>query len=115
MRLNDHCYPRFSTYTREGLATGKFALSWGFKNLLGAIWLHMASLLEAESERVKRCKLPGCLRVIHFESGVPAAEAGLRKNVRGKYKTRSDREFCKGRACKQKYHYRKKAGWSGYS
>ena len=29
-------------------------------------------------------------------------------------KTRVDREFCKGRGCKQKYHYRKKAGWPGY-
>ena len=113
-RLNDHCYPRFSTYTHEGLATGRFALSWGFKNLLGAIWLHMAWLLEAEGERVRRCKLPGCLRVVYFEPGAPAAEPGSRKNVRGKYKTRSDREFCKGRACKQKYHYRKNAGWPGY-
>ena len=22
--------------------------------------------------------------------------------------------FCKDRGCKQKYHYRKKAGWAGY-
>jgi hypothetical protein len=56
-QLNDHCYPRFTTYTRAGLAVGRFALSWGFENLLGAIWLHMAWLLEAEGERVRRCKL----------------------------------------------------------
>ena len=114
-RLNEHCYPQFTTYTIGGLAAGKFALSWGFKNLLGAIWLHMAWLLEAEGERVKRCKLPGCLRVIHFEPGEPHADPGFKKNVRGKYKTRTDREFCKGRGCKQKYHYRKNAGWKGYS
>jgi hypothetical protein len=114
-RLNEHCYPQFNTYTVGRLAVGKFALSWGFKNLLGAIWLHMAWLLEAEGERVKRCKLPGCLRVIHFEPGEPVADPGLKKNVRGRYKTRVDREFCKGRACKQKYNYRKKAGWLGYS
>ena len=83
--------------------------------MLGAIWLHMAWLLEAEGERVKRCKLPGCLRVIHFEPSEPPADAGLKKNARGKYKTGSDREFCKGRGCKQKYHYRKKAGWTGYN
>jgi hypothetical protein len=114
-RLNEHCYPRFTTYTRGGLAAGKFALSWGFKNLLGAIWLHIAWLLEAEGERVRRCKLPGCLRVIHFEPGQPLANPGLKRNPRGRYKTRVDREFCKGRGCKQKYHYRKKAGWKDYS
>jgi len=114
MRLNEHCYPRFSTYTREGLATGQFGLSWGFKNLLGAIWLHMAWLLEAEGEQVRRCKLPGCLRVIHFEPGEPPPDLGFKKNARGKYKTRVDREFCKGRGCKQKYHYRKMVGWPGY-
>jgi hypothetical protein len=87
----------------------------GFESLLGAIWLHMAWLLEAESERVHRCKLPGCLRVIYFESGqLPADDPGFKKNPRGKYKTRVDHEFCKGRGYKQKYDYRKKAGWSGY-
>ena len=114
-RLKEHCYPQFTTYTRGGLADGRFALSpWGFKTLLGAIWLHMASLLETEGERVRRCKLPSCLRVIHFEPGEPPADPGLKKNPRARYKTRVDREFCKGRGCKQKYHYRKKAGWSGY-
>ena len=122
-RLQEHCLPQMTIYRRGTLLptgrrhlrpTGKFALSWGFKNLLGAIWLRMAWLLEAESEQVRRCKLPGCLRVIHFESGEPATDPGLRKNVRGKYKTAVDRVFCKGRGCKQKYHYRKKAGWPGY-
>ena len=114
-RLKEHCYPRFTTCTRGVLADGRFALSpWGFKTLLGAIWLHMAWLLEVEGERVRRCKLPSCPRVIHFEPGEPPADPGLKKNPRGRYKTRVDREFCKGRGCKQKYHYRKKAGWPGY-
>ena len=38
----------------------------------------------------------------------------LKKNARGKYKTRVDRESCKGRGCKQKYHYRKRVVWPGY-
>jgi len=115
IRLSENCYPQLNTYFRGGFATGKFALSWGFKNLIGAIWLHMAWLLESEGERVRRCKLPGCLRVVHFEPGESANNPGLRANVRGKYKTRVDREFCEGRGCKQKYNYRKKAGWPGYS
>lgn len=114
LRLEEHCYPLFGARTRNGEATGKFALTWGFRGLVGAIWLHMAWLLEAENERVKRCKLPDCLRVICFEPGEPAEDPGLRRNVRGKYKTRRDREFCERQGCKQKYHYRKKAGWHGY-
>lgn len=122
MRLEEYCYPMFGAQTRGGVATGRFALAWGFRGLIGALWLHMAWLLEAESERVRRCKLPGCLRVIHFEPGKSADELGsvkdadgkFRKNARGKYKTRGDIEFCKGRGHKQKYHYRKRAGWTGY-
>jgi hypothetical protein len=114
MRLEEYCYPLFGARTQNGEATGDFILTWGFRGLVGAVWLHMAWLLEAENERVQRCKLRDCLRVIHFEPGEPAEDPGLRRNVRGKYKTRQDREFCKGRGCKQKYHYRKKAGWAGY-
>lgn len=114
MRLYEYCYPHLAVYTYGGVATGRFSLAWGFESLIGAIWLHMAWLLEAEGARVKRCKLPGCLRVVHFEPGEAPPDTGL-KNVRGKYKTRSDREFCRGRGCKQKYHYRKKAGWRGYT
>lgn len=113
-RLEQYCYPQFGPHTNGGVATGRFSIAWGFRGLIGALWLHLAWLLEAEGQRVKRCKLPGCLRVIHFEPGQSVAEPGLKKNVRGKYKTRSDREFCEGRGCKQKYHYRKKAGWQSY-
>lgn len=115
MRLDLYCYPQFVAHTHGGVATGRFSLVWGFRGLIGALWLQMAWLLEAEGEKVRRCKLPGCLRVIHFEPGEPVADLGLKRNVRGRYKTRSDRELCKGRGCKQKYHYRKTAGWPGYS
>lgn len=113
-RLQDHCYPKLSAYTREGIPIGRFALSWGFKSLIGAVWLQTAWLLEAEGERVRRCRLPDCARVISLDLGNPPTNPGLRRNARGIYKTRSDRIFCKDRGCKQKYHYRKKAGWPGY-
>lgn len=121
MRLNEYCYPVFVTYVRGGEATGRFSLSLGFRNLIGAIWMQIAWLMESEGS-VQRCKLPGCLRIIRFEPGKSAEELGLikdedgefRKNARGKYKTRTDREFCKGRGHKQKYNYRKRRGWPGY-
>jgi hypothetical protein len=91
------------------------------RRLLGAIWIQMAWLLENESS-VRFCRLPACRRVITFEPGKSADEIGtikdaegrFKRNARGKYKTRSDRTFCRGRGCKQKYNYRKKAGWHGY-
>jgi hypothetical protein len=110
-RLHKHCYPQFNIYARGGYPTGRFVLSWGFHSLLGAIWLQMAWLLEDE-KAVRFCRLPDCRRVITFELGEPSYE--ISKPGRGTYKTRSDRAFCKGRPCKQKYHYRKKRGWPGY-
>lgn len=113
--LREYCYLQVITYTRGGVPTGRFTDTTGYKSLIGAIWVQMLRLLEAEGERVRHCKLPDCLRVIHFEPGQPPAEPGSKKNARGKYKTRADRQFCKDRPCKQKYHYRKRAGWAGYS
>ena len=121
MRLQEHCYPQFNTYVRGGYPTGRFSLSWGFYNLIGAIWLQMAWLLE-DDDNVRFCRLPDCRRVITFEPGKSADEVGtikdaegkFKRNARGEYKDRSDRLFCKGRPCKQKYHYRKKAGWPRY-
>jgi hypothetical protein len=112
MRLHEHCYPQFNIYTRGLYPTGRFALSWGFHNLLGAIWIQIAWLLESQGS-VRFCRLPDCRRVITFESGKPSYE--ISKPGRGKYKTRSDRVFCPDRPCKQKYHYRKTRGWPGYS
>lgn len=111
-RLHQHCYPQFNIYTRGGYPTGRFVLSWGFHSLLGAIWLQMAWLLENE-DSVTFCRLPDCRRVITFEPGEPSYE--ISSPGRGTYKTRSDRVFCRDRACKQKYHYRKKAGWDEYT
>jgi hypothetical protein len=111
-RLQEHCYPQFNVYTRGGYPTGRFVLSWGFHNLLGAIWLQFAGMLENE-DSVRFCQLPDCRRVITLESGEPSYEISV--PGRGTYRTRSDRVFCKGRPCKQKYHYRKKRGWEGYA
>ena len=111
-RLHEHCYPQFNIYTRGGYPSGRFVLSWGFHNLLGAIWLQFAEMLENQ-DSVRFCRLPDCRRVITFESGEPSYEISV--PGRGTYRTRCDRVFCKGRPCKQKYHYRKTRGWEGYA
>jgi hypothetical protein len=105
-RISEHCYPKLSRYS-----DGHFALSYGFKNLLGAVWLQMAWLLSAE-DGVTRCKLPGCSKVITFEPGEqPPSDAP--KGKRGKYKTYANKEFC-SHNCTAKYSYRMKAEWPGY-
>lgn len=112
--LLEHCYPQLTTFTRAGRPSGRFGLGYGFHSLLGAIWLQMASLLSSDAAP-RRCRLPDCHRVIHFESGEshPDPPPGER-HVHGKHATRSDRVYCKNRPCKQKYNYRKQAGWPGY-
>jgi hypothetical protein len=119
-RIREHCYPKFTIFTRGGNPSGRFGLGYGFYNLLGAIWLQMAWLLDAGDATY--CKLPDCGRVITIEPGQPApdikfrdAEGRWKSNVRGAYKTRKDIDFCKDRPCRQKYSYRKTAGWPDYN
>jgi hypothetical protein len=113
-RLREHSYPQITTFTRAGRPTGRFGFGYGFHSLLGAVWLQMAWLISADDQPA-RCKLPTCRRVIDFEPAESSPDPGLQRNPRGSYKTRRDIEFCKDRGCRQKYHYRKKAGWPGYA
>ncbi|MEJ7872183.1 MAG: hypothetical protein WKF67_07970 [Rubrobacteraceae bacterium] len=106
MRVNEHCYLKLSHYS-----DGRFVLNPGFKNLLGAVWLQMAWLLES-GDRARTCKLRDCFRVIAFESGEQASLDAPR-GTRGQYRTRKDKQFC-SHNCAAKYSYRKKRGWPGY-
>lgn len=118
-RIREHCYPKLTIFTLSGNPSGRFGIGYGFYNLLGAVWLQMAWLLD--SDNATYCKLPDCGRVITIEPGQPApdsevkdADGRWKSNVRGTYKTRRDIEFCKDRPCRQNYSYRKTAGWPGY-
>jgi hypothetical protein len=51
--------------------------------------------------------------IIAFEPSEPAIEPGLKKNARGKYKTRANELFC-SHAHAAKGSYRKKAGRPDY-
>jgi hypothetical protein len=68
------------------------------------MYLQMMWLMSAKGDEVRWCKRPGCNRVVDFEQPKPPKDPGLKKNARGKYKTRNDKEFC-GPRCKGKYHY----------
>ena len=98
------CYPVLNRqYRRESEQTLGFFQGWGCRSLLGAMYLQMMWLM-TEASNVRRCKGPGCFRIITFDtSEPPTADPGL-KNVRGKYRTRRDKEFC-SRNCKEKWRY----------
>lgn len=115
MGLMEHCYPLLTVHTNRRLPSGRLSLGYGFRTLLGAMWLQMARLLEDGGESSKFCKLPECPRLVHFEPGEPVPdEIALEKhNARGKQKTPKHRVYC-GHNCASKYSYRKKRGWPGY-
>jgi len=81
---------------------GTFVRAWSFHNLLGAMWLQMYFLLT--NGEPTRCSNYECNKVITFEGSMPASNPGLRKNARGRYKTRSDKRFC-SKACANRYRY----------
>jgi hypothetical protein len=95
--LEEYCYPTF--HLQED---GQVALAWGFKNLLGAMWIQMMWLLTSTG-KTRRCARPECTRIITFESRHAPIDPGLKKNPRGKYKTRSDKKFCTA-LCRVKNH-----------
>ena len=66
---------------------------WGFRNLLGPMYLQMYWLMAAGGN-VTRCRY--CSRIISLTSPLPGAR-----------KTRQDKKFCDN-ACRQRYHYHNK-------
>jgi len=111
-QLARECYPRlYREVSRKAGETMRFTQGWGFRSLLGAMYIQMSWLI-TEGNNAPRCKGPGCFRVIRIgELEQPPADPGLKKNARGKYRTRKDKVFC-SRNCKEKwrYHYVLKPG-----
>jgi hypothetical protein len=80
----------------------EYVRGWGFESLLGAMYLQMMQLMT--SKEVRRCKGPDCWRIIDFKPGERYAGPGMGKNLRGKYKTRKDKQFCSTN-CRVKWRY----------
>ena len=101
-RLELHGFPK--TYERPD---GAFMRSFGFRSLLGAMWLQMWWLLTTTGEEgISRC--PWCNRIITIEPPVPV-ENPQHTNARGKYKTRKDKTYCNdNHRAKHFYHYERK-------
>lgn len=84
----EDCYPELY---QEG---DTFRNGYGFKTLHGAMYLQMMWLMTATGE-IRRCQGPGCNKIITFEQPEQRIEdLGLKKNARGRYRTRKDKRFC---------------------
>ncbi len=104
-QLTEECYPKLyrQVLAKSGETVG-FAQGWGFHSLLGAMYLQMAWLM-SEGSNAPRCKGPGCYRIIRIgDLERPVADPGLKKNARGNYRIRKDKQFC-SRNCKEKWRY----------
>jgi hypothetical protein len=82
---------------RELLTPNSFAMSWGFRNLLGAAYLQFYWLVDSRAD-LKRCKFCGDI----IEVAAPILPDGKRGR-----KPRSDKEYC-GKACLQAEDYRRR-------
>lgn len=106
--LEDECYPRlYRRVNTEIESTLRFEQGWGFRSLLGAMYLQMMWLMEAGYPL--RCKGPGCKRIIRIGKYAPGArelaEESRHKDGRPRrYKTRKDKEYCSDN-CRAKAHY----------
>jgi hypothetical protein len=98
-RVSGECHPRL--YRQKD---GTARRGWGFKSLLGAMWLQMMWLRSATPDEVDRC--PWCRKTIAFEPQPeqPEVDPGLKKNARPKYRTRDDKTFCNPR-CRANWNY----------
>jgi hypothetical protein len=100
LRVTGECYPRLYRQRDDTFRRG-----WGFKSLLGAMWLQMMWLMSASEEDIHRC--PWCRKTVTFEPSPeqPEHDPGLKKNARKQYATRVDKVFCGDPRCKAKWNY----------
>jgi hypothetical protein len=103
--ITEQCYPvlarQLRRTTNNTYETAGFSQGWGYRSLLGAMYLQMMWLMTIASN-VKRCEGPDCINIITFDP--PESPISPEKGARGKYRTRSDKRFC-SENCKSKSHY----------
>jgi hypothetical protein len=106
--VSAECYPmiyrHFTKETDESTRwdaneTTGFEQGWGFRSLLGAMYLQMMLYMTLGGGG-RRCKRPDCYKLVTFEGPRPPEDPGLTKGARGKYRTRKDKVFC-SKTCAQ--------------
>lgn len=99
-RISRECYPvLYRTIRKDDGKTLGFEQGFGFRSLLGAMYLQMMSVL-IEGDTARRCARRGCPRIISFEPPQDSDDSPKRGGARGKYRTRRDKKYCSS-ACRQ--------------
>lgn len=104
-KLSDFAYPAINhespytvslphCHTGDLFAPHRLAASWGFRNLLGAMWLQFFWLITSRAH-LKRC--PYCNRIISLAPPISPTTGKPRK-------PRDDKTYC-NKQCQQNYHY----------
>ena len=73
---------------------------------MGAMYLQMYWLMTAEG-RERRCKAPGCVKVITFDQPEQPRDLWTQNDRKRGYKTRVDKVYC-SQACKQRDYDRRR-------
>ena len=98
--VSSECYPvLYRTFDKESRSTLGFKQTFGFRSLLGAMYLQMMWLM-IEGGSARRCARPGCVHIVEFEPPQLPEDWMTRKGARGKYRTRKDKKYCSD-VCKQ--------------
>jgi hypothetical protein len=101
-RVQAYCHPHPYRRIGGGRQTGiGYVEGYSFTNLLGAMWLQMLWLVY--NREPGRCLNPECRRIISIEAP-KQVDQGTKKNARGKYRTRRDKQFC-SRRCINRHYY----------
>ena len=100
-KLTTECYPQL-----VGASDLSFEPVYGFRSLLGAMYLQMYWLMTYKGN-VRRSKEPGCPRVITFDQPEQPRDPWIHNDRSRGYKTRVDKVFCSP-ACKQRDYDRRK-------
>src|SRR5215210_2002175 len=101
--LDSCCTPSFRLQE-----DGEITLEWGFKNLLGAMWLQMMWLLTSTGNVVRRCARQGCPEIIAYEQPESPRPAPRSKGGKARYKPRRDKKFCSNSCRVRNFQQRKK-------
>jgi hypothetical protein len=98
--VSRECYPvLYRTIDKQEDKTIGFTQSFGFRSLIGAMYLQMMWLL-IDGDGARRCARPDCPRIITFEPPQLPEDWWSSRGARGKYRTRKDKIYCSP-ACKQ--------------
>lgn len=98
------CYPVL--YQASSGGDSLYVQGWGFRSLLGAMYLQMMWLTSTPNEQVPRCKRPECPKIITFEPPKGPPLTGMKKNDRRMgYRTRKDKEYCSDKCRALDYYY----------